>query len=109
MSTINGSRLKILAMLFLFVPQESWDLQLRMFGYITCGFPRIFGYVLQVLKYSISVPLDRGGLGGWNLMLTAHEEALAVENLSKIGHILPVFDENTLLWWSSTSTPYEID
>ena len=66
----NGSRLKILAMLFLFVPQESWDLQLRMFGYITCGFPRIFGYVLQVIKYSISVPLDRGGFGGWNLMLT---------------------------------------
>ena len=57
-------------MLFLFVPQESWDLQLRMFGYITCGFPRIFGYVLQVIKYSISVPLDRGGFGGWNLMLT---------------------------------------
>ena len=57
----NGSRLKILAMLFLFVPQESWDLQLRMFGYITCGFPRIFGYILQVIKYSISVPLDRGG------------------------------------------------
>ena len=23
--------------------------------------------------------------------------------------ILPVFDENTLLWWSPTSTPYEID
>ena len=66
----NGSRLKILAMLFLFVPQESWDLQLRMFGYISCGFPRIFGYVFQVIKYSISVPLDRGGLGGWNLMLT---------------------------------------
>ena len=57
-------------MLFLFVPQESWDLQLRMFGYITCGFPRIFGYVLQVIKYSISVPLDRGGFGGWNIMLT---------------------------------------
>ena len=70
MSTINGSRLKILAMLFLFVPQESWDLQLWMFGYITCGFPRIFGYVLQVIKYSVSVPLDRGGFGGWNLMLT---------------------------------------
>ena len=70
MSTINGSRLKILAMLFLFVPQESWDLQLRMFGYITCGFPRIFGYVLQVIKYFNSVPLDRGGFGGWNLMLT---------------------------------------
>ena len=66
----NGSRLKILAMLFLFVPQESWDLQLRMFGYITCGFPRIFGYILQVIKYSISVPLDWGGFGGWNLMLT---------------------------------------
>ena len=64
----NGSRLKILAMLFLFVPQESWDLQLRMFGYITCGFPRIFGYVLQVIKYFNSVPLDRGGFGGWNLM-----------------------------------------
>ena len=57
-------------MLFLFVPQESWDLQFLMFGYITCGFPRIFGYVLQVIKYSISVPLDRGGFGGWNLMLT---------------------------------------
>ena len=70
MSTINGSRLKILAMLFLFVPQESWDLQLLMFGYITCGFQRIFGYVLQVIKYSISVPLDRGSFGGWNLMLT---------------------------------------
>ena len=60
-------------MLFLFVPQESWDLQLRMFGYITCGFPRIFGYVLQVIKYSISVSLDRGGFGGWNLMLTFKE------------------------------------
>ena len=36
-------------------------------------------------------------------------ETLAVENLSKIGQIVPVFDENTLLWWSSTSTPYEID
>ena len=57
-------------MLFLFVPQESWDLQLRMFGYITYGFPRIFGYGLQVIKYSILVPLDRGGFGGWNLMLT---------------------------------------
>ena len=66
----NGSRLKILAMLFLFVPQESWDLQLRMFGYITSGFPRILGYVLQFIKYSISVPLDRGGFCGWNLMLT---------------------------------------
>ena len=41
-----------------------------MFGYITCGFLRIFGYVLQVIKYSISVPLDRGGFGGYNLMLT---------------------------------------
>ena len=69
----NASRLKILAMLFLFVPQESWDLQLRMFGYVTCGFPRIFGYVLQVIKYSISVSLDRGGFGGWNLMLTDWE------------------------------------
>ena len=39
-----------------------------MFGYITCGFPRIFGYVLQVIKYSILVPLERGGFGGWNLM-----------------------------------------
>ena len=57
-------------MLFLFPPQESWDLQLRMFGYITCEFPRILGYVLQVIKYSISVPLDRGGFGEWNLMLT---------------------------------------
>ena len=34
------------------------------------------------------------------------KEALAVENLSKIGQILPVFDENTLLWWSLASTPY---
>ena len=34
------------------------------------------------------------------------EEALVVENLSKIGQILPVFDENTLLWWSLASTPY---
>ena len=25
------------------------------------GFPRIFGYDLQAMKYSISVPLDRGG------------------------------------------------
>ena len=41
-----------------------------MFGYITREFPRVFGYVLQVTKYSISVPLDRGGFGGWNLMLT---------------------------------------
>ena len=81
MSNINGSRLKILAMLFLFVPQESWDLQLRKFGYITCGFPRIFGYVLQVIKYSISVPLDRGGFGGWNLMLTQ-------ENLEQILHVV---------------------
>ena len=31
------------------------------------------------------------------------------ENLSKIGEILPVFDENTLLQWSPTSTPYEVD
>ena len=36
-------------------------------------------------------------------------EALAVEHLSKLGQILPVFDENTLLEWSPTSTPYEID
>ena len=78
MSTINGSRLKILAMLFLFVPQESWDLQLLMFGYITCGFPRIFGYVLQVIKYSISVPLDRGGFGGWNLTLTDFSQVSAI-------------------------------
>ena len=76
----NGSRLKILAMLFLFVPQESWDLQLRMFGYITCGFPRIFGYVLQVIKYSISVPLDRGGFGEWNLMLTLTWSPRAMPN-----------------------------
>ena len=34
------------------------------------------------------------------------EEALVVENLSKIGQILPVFDENTFLWWSLTSTSY---
>ena len=61
----KGSRFKIPPVLF--VPQESWDLQLRMFGYITGGFPIIFGCVLQVIKYSISVPLDRGG---WNLMLT---------------------------------------
>ena len=84
MSTINGSRLKILAMLFLFVPQESWDLQLRMFGYITCGFPRIFGYVLQVIKYSISVPLDRGGFGGWNLMLTVFSN-LGISCYRKLG------------------------
>ena len=37
------------------------------------------------------------------------KEALAVEHLSKIGQILPVFDENTLLYWSPTSIPYEID
>ena len=65
-------------MLFLFVPQESWDLQLWMFGYITRGFPRIFGYVLQVIKYSISVPLDRGGFGGWNLMLTVPFDVLLI-------------------------------
>ena len=41
-----------------------------MFGYITRGFLRIFGYVLEFIKYSISVPPDRGGFGGWNLMLT---------------------------------------
>ena len=69
LSSSKGSRFKILAMLFLFVPQESWDLQLRMFGYITRGFPRIFGYVLQVIKYSISVPLDRGGFGGWTVAM----------------------------------------
>ena len=34
------------------------------------GFPRIFGYDLQAIKYSISVPLDQGGFGGRNLMLT---------------------------------------
>ena len=34
------------------------------------GFPRIFGYDLRAVKYSISVPLDRGDFGGWNLMLT---------------------------------------
>ena len=83
----NGSRLKILAMLFLFVPQESWDLQLRMFGYITCGFPRIFGYVLQVIKYSISVPLDRGGFG-WNLMLT--RSGLAVQRHETMTCIRPL-------------------
>ena len=65
----KGLHFKIPPMLFLFVPQESWDLQLQMFGYITGRFPRIFGYVLQVIKYSISVPLDRGSFGGWNLML----------------------------------------
>ena len=32
---------------------------------------RIFGYVLQVIKYCISVPLDRGGFDGWNLMPTS--------------------------------------
>ena len=71
----KGSRFKIPPMLFLFVPQESWDLQLRMFSYITGGFLRIFGYILQVIKYSISVPLDRGGFGGWNLMLTLIERS----------------------------------
>ena len=64
-------------MLFLFVPQESWDLQLWMFGYITCGFPRIFGYVLQVIKYSISIPLDRGGFGGWNPNADRQQELLS--------------------------------
>ena len=73
----KGSRFKIPAMLFLFVPQESWDLQLRMFGYITCGFPRIFGYVLQVIKYSISIPLDRGGFGGWNPNADRQQELLS--------------------------------
>ena len=67
-------------MLFLFVPQESWDLQLRVFGYITYGLPRIFGYVLKVIKYSISVPLDRGGFGGWNLMLTTYFRQAAMFN-----------------------------
>ena len=85
MSTINGLRLKILAMLFLFVPQESWDLQLQMLGYITCGFPRIFGYVLQVIKYSISVPLDQGGFGGWNLMLTLYGR---VSSILGQGHVV---------------------
>ena len=37
------------------------------------------------------------------------EDALAVENLSKIGQILLVFDENKLLLWSLTSTHYEIN
>ena len=61
---------KLPVMLFLFGPQESWDLQLRMFSYITRRFLRIFGCVLQVIKYSISVPLNWGGFGGWNLMPT---------------------------------------
>ena len=56
-------------MLFLFVPQESWDLQLRMFGYVTRGFPRIFGYVLQAIKYSISVFLSTEVVW-WMEMLT---------------------------------------
>ena len=34
------------------------------------GFPRIFGYDLRAIKYLISVPLDRGDFGGWNLLLT---------------------------------------
>ena len=63
-------RFKIPAMLLLFVPQELWDLQLRMFGYVTRRFPRIFGYVLQAIIYSIPVPLHRGGSSGWNLLLT---------------------------------------
>ena len=41
------------------------------------GFLRIFGYDLQAIKCSISVPLDRGGFGGWNLvMLTIHQSYL---------------------------------
>ena len=60
----------------LFVVQESWDLQLRMFGYVTREFARIFGYVLQAINYSIPVPLDRGGSGGWNLMLTFQIKSL---------------------------------
>ena len=79
------SRFKIPAMLFLFVPQESWDLQLRMFGYITRGFPRIFGYFLQVIKYTILVPLERGGFGGWNLMPTYYLSQYSVTKPLKYG------------------------
>ena len=104
MSTINGSRLKILAMLFLFVPQESWDLQLRMFGYITGGFPRIFDYVLQVIKYSIPVPLDRGGFGGWNIMLTM----LTITNSTLVDLLFTVLSSIvTFLTSTSCSSNYQ--
>ena len=36
------------------------------------------------------------GVTGFKLM--------CVENLSKISQILPIFNENRLLWWSSTSS-----
>ena len=35
-------------------------------GHPLRGFPRIFGYDLQAIKYSILVALDRGGFGGSN-------------------------------------------
>ena len=35
-------------------------------GHPPRGFPRIFGYDLQAIKYSILVALDRGGFGGSN-------------------------------------------
>ena len=95
----KGSHFNILAVLFLFVPQESWDLQLWMFGYITRGFPRIFGYVLQVVKYSTSVPLDRGGFGGWNLMLTYATYVPL--------HLCPLIADmsSDVMWYSGQSYP----
>ena len=35
-------------------------------GHPPRGFPRIFGYDLQAIKYPILVALDRGGFGGSN-------------------------------------------
>ena len=55
---------------------------------ITCRFPRIFGYVLQVLKYSIPVPLDRGGFGGWNLMLTLCSVAVVSSVVVMSSHLI---------------------
>ena len=50
-------------------------------------FPRIFGYDLQAIKYSISVPLDRGGFGGWNLMLTLQK--MIPKKISARGSVAP--------------------
>ena len=54
-------------MLFLFVPQESWDLQLRMFGYVILRISEKLQLLFASYEiFHLSLSLDRGGFGGWN-------------------------------------------
>ena len=48
---------------------------------------------LQVIKYSISVPLDRAGFGGWNLMLTDVETPEYYGGKCRVKHLKELFQQ----------------